>query len=139
MKKKVLFLCQGNACHSQMAEGLLKHFYGDKYEVFSAGVAPVEVNKNALEVMKEIGIDISKQTSKHISDFLNQKFDVIITITDTDTGAEPLPSFLNEAQRFNWRFFNPSEGLEYQKDLLKAFRELRDEIKEKIVDHFKPN
>lgn len=137
MKKKVLFLCPGNSCTSQMAEGLLRHFYGNEYEVFSAGVKPVGINKNAVDVMKEIGIDISRQTSKHINEFLNQKFDIIITVCD-DT-KESYPKFLDAAQKINWRFFDPLEAIDTQKDLLKALREVRDEIKEKIIEHFKPN
>lgn len=135
MKKRVLFLCPGNSCNSQMAEGLLRHFHGDEYDVYSAGVEPVEVDKNAVEVMKEIGIDISKQTSKHINNFLNQKFDIIITVCED--AKESYPTLFEEAQRLNWSFFDPAEGLTTQKDLLKALRELRDDIKTKITEHFK--
>lgn len=136
MKKKVLFLCSGKSCHSQMAEGLLKHFYGDKYEVFSAGMAPVAINQSAIEVMQEIGIDISKQVLKPIKEIANQKFDIIITLYDNDIETEPYSNIFNEALNINWKFFDPSEGIESQKDLLKALREVRDEIKEKIIEHF---
>ena len=134
MKKRVLFLCPENNCHSQMAEGLLKHFYGDKYEVFSAGVSPTCLNKNAVEVMKEIGVDISKQTSKHVNNFLDQKFDVIVTLCDKD--RDSYENLFSKAQRLRWDFIDPSEGLEYQKDLPKALREVRDGIKTKIIEHF---
>lgn len=135
MKKRVLFLCPGNSCSSQMAEGLLRHFHGDEYEVFSAGVKPIEVNKNAVQVMNEIGVDISRQTSKHINEFLNQEFDIIITLCcDSET---TFPNIFAKAQTINWKFYDPAEGIETQKDLLAALREVRDGIKEKIDEHFK--
>lgn len=137
MKKKVLFLCPGNSCHSQMAEGLLKHFYGDEYDVFSAGLNPIEVSKNVIEVMNEIGIDISNQTSKHINDFLNDHFDIIITVCDETN--ESLPALTAEAEKVRWDFFYPMEALETQKDLPKALRALRDDIKEKVLEHFRPH
>lgn len=135
MKKRVLFLCPGNSCNSQMAEGLLRHFHGDRYEVFSAGVNPLGVDKNAVEVMKEIGIDISKQTSKHVNEILNQNFDIIITVCDKEKNSDF--DFLAAAQKFNWSIFDPSEGISSQKDLYKALREVRDGIKEKIDEHLK--
>ena len=137
MKKKVLFLCPGNSCHSQMAEGLLKHFYGNEYDVFSAGLNPIEINKNAVEVMNEIGIDISKQTSKHINKFLNENFDIIITLCND--ANNPYPNIFDGALNINWELIDPSEGLWAQKDLLKALREVRDSIKDNIVEHFKPH
>ncbi len=136
MKKKVLFLCPGNSCQSQIAEGLLKHFYGSEYEVFSAGLNPIDINKNAIEVMKEIGIDISQNKTNHINDFLNQNFDIIITFcSNKEIKSSP---FLSKALTYNWSLYNPAEGIETQKDLLKALRELRDNLKQKIIEHFKP-
>lgn len=73
MKKTVLILCTGNSCRSQMAEGVLRHYGSDKFEVLSAGTKPSIVNKNAIKVMREIGIDISRHRSKHIDEFLGQK------------------------------------------------------------------
>lgn len=134
MKKRVLFLCSGNSCHSQMAEGLLKHFYGDDYEVFSAGLNPTDMSKNAIEVMKEIGIDISMQTSTPVDEFLNQPFDIIITMCNAK--GQPYPKIWDEAQKINWNLFDPSEGISAQKDLLKALRELRDDIKTKVIEYF---
>lgn len=138
MKKKVLFLCQGNSCHSQMAEGLLKHFHGNKYDVFSAGVNPAGVDKNAVEVMNEIGIDISGQTSNPISDFLNTKFDIVVKFNDVvnDLDEDAYPSFWSQVEKFDWRVFDPAERLDYQPDLLRALREVRDDIKNKINKHF---
>lgn len=134
MKKKVLFLCTGNSCRSQMAEGLLRQFHGDEYEVFSAGVNPTEINKNAIEVMKEIGIDISKQTSKHVNEFINQTFDIIITVCDN--AKESCPIFPGKAERLHWGFFDPAEVLGSQENIIKAFQEVRDEIKNKIQNYF---
>lgn len=135
MKKKVLFLCPGNACHSQMAEGLLRHFYSEDYEVFSAGLNPIEVSKNAIEVMKEIGVDISEHASKHLDNYLNQHFDIIITLCDLD--LEPYKELLASAKVFNWNLFEPSEMISAQDELPKALRELRDEMSKKIHAHFK--
>lgn len=137
MKKKVLFLCPGNACQSQMAEGLLKHFYGNEYDVFSAGLEPIDINKGAIEVMKEIGIDISEYKAKHIDNFMEQNFDIIITFCNK--GDNILPSFFEKALTYNWGLYNPAEGIETQKDLLKALREVRDELKKLIIEHFKPH
>lgn len=134
MKKKVLFLCAGNSCNSQMAEGLMRQFYGDKYEVFSAGVNPTKINKNAIDVMREIGIDISNQASKHVNELLNQPFDIIITVGDNV--KETVPSFWEAAEKYNWQLFDPAEKLDTQKDLILALREVRDEIQGKIHDYF---
>jgi len=79
MKKRVLFVCTHNSARSQMAEGLLRSLYDDKYEVFSAGTKPSKVNPNAIEVMEEIGIDISSHYSKNVKDFINEDFDYVIT------------------------------------------------------------
>lgn len=134
MKKKVLFLCSGNSCNSQMAEGLMRQFYGDKYEVFSAGINPSEINKNAVDVMKEIGIDISNQASKHFNEFLNQHFDIIITVGDSEKGT--FSDFWEAAEKHDWALFEPSEKLSTQQDLIQALRELREQIKTKIQDKF---
>ena len=79
-KMKVLFLCEHNSARSQMAEGLLRHLYGEKYEVFSAGSNPTQVNPFAIKVMAEIGIDISKQYSKNIEEFRNKSIDVVVSV-----------------------------------------------------------
>ena len=134
MKKNVLFLCTQNSCHSQMAEGILRYFSKDEYNVFSAGINPTEVDKTAVDVMKEIGIDISNQKAKSFKEFADKDFDVIITFYDHK--EEDSPSFWEKAQILHWDFVDPSEGISSQKDLLKAFREVRDEIHDKIKEHF---
>ena len=134
MKKKVLILCTGNSCRSQMAEGLLRDINNDEYEVFSAGVNPTEVNPNAIEVMKEIGINISGQKSKHVNEFTNQTFDIIITVCDN--AKESCLIFPGKAERLQWSFFDPAEALGSQENLLKAFKKVRDQIAEKIKGYF---
>ncbi|MCJ7425026.1 arsenate reductase ArsC, partial [Candidatus Bathyarchaeota archaeon] len=79
-KMKVLFLCEHNSARSQMAEGLLRHLYGEKYEVFSAGSNPTRVHPLTIKVMAEIGIDISKQTSKSIEEFRNKEIDLVVSV-----------------------------------------------------------
>lgn len=135
MKKKVLFLCAGNSCNSQMAEGLMRQFYGHEYEVFSAGVNPKKINKSAIDVMSEIGIDISNQASKHVNMVLNEPFDIIITVGDNV--KEVVPNFWDLAQKHDWQLFDPAEKLDSQEDLIPALREVREQIKEKIFDYFK--
>ncbi|MDP6686032.1 MAG: arsenate reductase ArsC, partial [Candidatus Omnitrophota bacterium] len=80
MKRKVLFLCTGNSCRSQMAEGFLRHLAGDRFEVYSAGVKPTEVNPLAIHVMDELSIDISNQKSKSVEGLLGQTFDYVVTV-----------------------------------------------------------
>src|ERR1039457_6342079 len=89
-KKKVLILCTGNSCRSQMAEGILRHFGGDRFEVFSAGTKPSIVNPIAIKVMKEIGIDISGHRSKHVDEFKGQKIDYVITVCDNAKESCPI-------------------------------------------------
>ena len=130
MKKNVLFLCTGNSCRSQMAEGLLRHFSSDKYNVFSAGVSPTKVNENAIEVMKEIGIDISHHKSKSVDEFKDKSFDIIITVCDN--AKQNCPFFPGLAERIHWDIIDPAEALGSQVHLLEAFREVRDEITKHI-------
>lgn len=134
MKKKILFLCEGNSCNSQMAEGLMRRFYGNEYEVFSAGVKPIGLNKSAIEVMSEVGIDISNQASKHINKFLNRHFDFIITVGKSP--YENISDFWQAAEKHDWMLFEPSEMLSAQEKLIPSLRELREQIKEKIHDKF---
>lgn len=82
MKARVLFLCTGNSARSQMAEGWLRHLAGDRFEVFSAGTHPVGLNSGSVEAMAEVGIDIAGHRSKHVSEFLTQPFDYVITVCD---------------------------------------------------------
>ncbi|MEJ2306055.1 MAG: arsenate reductase ArsC [candidate division WOR-3 bacterium] len=134
MKKKVLFLCTHNSARSQIAEGLLRNLLGDKYEVFSAGTEPGEVNPHSIKVMKEIGIDISQQYSKNIKDFINDDFDYVITLCG---GAkESCPFFPGGKQQFHKDFEDPSSFSGSEEEILDKFRETRDALKEWVENFF---
>jgi len=130
MKTRVLILCTGNSCRSQMAEGVMRHYGGDRLEVFSAGTKPSKVNETAIQVMQEIGIDISKQRSKSVEEFLGQGFDVIITVCDSARGACPV--IPGGGQRLHWSFPDPPHGKEITVEALAEFRKVRDMIHEKF-------
>jgi arsenate reductase len=132
MKKRVLFLCTHNSARSQMAEGLLRDLYGNRYEVFSAGMEPAGVNPNSIEVMKEIGIDISNHYSKNVKDFINEDFDYVITVCG---GAEETcPFFPGGKKQIHKDFEDPSSFSGNKKEVLNKFREVRDELKEWIIE-----
>jgi arsenate reductase len=113
-----------------MAEGLLKHFARDKFEVFSAGVNPTEVNPLSIKVMQEIGIDISKQKSKSAKEFIGQQFDYVITVCDN--AKQTCPVLPGEYQKIHWNLEDPalSQG---EEDRLKIFRKVRNRIKENVL------
>lgn len=117
-----------------MAEGLLRHYFGKKYEVFSAGTIPTQVNPYAIEVMSEIGIDISSQTSKHIDSMTNIHFDVAITVCDN--ARQSCPIVLCSEKTINWSFYDPAEAKGNKEEILESFRTVRDEIKRSIINHF---
>jgi len=124
--KRVLFLCTGNSARSQMAEGLLRHMAGDRFEVASAGVSATKLRPEATEVMREIGIDISQQRSKAVDDFVDREFDYVITVCDN--ANEQCPVFPGTTNRIHWSFDDPAavEGDELAR--LAVFRRVRDEI-----------
>jgi arsenate reductase len=126
MKKIVLILCTGNSCRSQMAEGVLRHYGFDKFEVLSAGTKPSTVNKTAIKVMQEIGIDISNHRSKHIDEFLGQKIDFIISVCDN--AKEVCPIFPGGTTRLHWPFPDPPHDKEITDSVLNEFRKVRDLI-----------
>ncbi len=126
MKIKVLILCTGNSCRSQMAEGILNHYGSHKFEVLSAGTKPSKVNEAAIMVMKEIGIDISKQRSKNVSEFLGQGFHYIITVCDN--ANESCPVFPGNSIRLHWPFPDPPHEKEITGAVLNEFRHVRDLI-----------
>ena len=101
-KTKVLFLCTGNSCRSQMAEGWLRELAGNEFEVFSAGINPVGVNPLAVAVMREAGIDISHQRSKHADEFPGQNFSYVITVCDS--AREHCPIFPGADKKLHWSF-----------------------------------
>lgn len=126
MKTRVLILCTGNSCRSQMAEGFLKHYGSDRYEVESAGTKPSRVNTTAIRVMKEIGIDISAHRSKHVKEFAGQAFDYIITVCDH--ARETCPYFPGNAVHLHWGFPDPPHDQEVTPEVLDEFRRVRDLI-----------
>ena len=130
MKTKVLILCTGNSCRSQMAEGFLRDFGGDAYEAHSAGTTPSAVNPLAVEAMREAGVDISQQRSKNVTEYLGQHFPVIITVCDN--AAKNCPIFPGPALRLHWPFQDPAEATGTPEERIAVFRKVRDEISLRI-------
>ena len=125
--KKILVLCTGNSCRSQMVEGYLKVFLNGKAEVYSAGVKNHSINQNAIKTMKDDGFDISKNTSNHVSEYEHINFDFIITVCDH--AHETCPNFFsNRAVRIHKNFFDPSK-IEDEERLIFGFEKSRNEIK----------
>jgi arsenate reductase (thioredoxin) len=134
MKKRVLFLCTANSSRSQMAEGIIKHFLGDKIDAFSAGTEATYVNPTAIEVMKEIGIDISRHQSKNLTAFDGQSFDYVITLCGS--ANETCPLYIGGTKKMHIGFDDPAKATGTQDEILKEFRRVRDEIKEKLTAFF---
>ena len=129
--KRVLILCTGNSARSQMAEGILRHEAGDRFEVFSAGVSPNQVRPEAIEAMKEIGIDISGHRSKSVDEFVGQDFDYIITVCDN--AKETCPVFPGKAQRIHKNFEDPpSASVGDYNSRMASFHRVRGEIRDWI-------
>lgn len=129
MKKRVLFLCTGNSCRSQMAEGWLRHLKGDKFAAFSAGVAKHGMNQHAIKVMQEAGVDISGQHSKLLSELENRDFDLVVTVCGN--AHESCPVFPGRARIVHVPFDDPpalTRGLTEENDILPVYRRVRDEI-----------
>ena len=135
MKNKILILCTGNTCRSQMAEGFLKSF-DSKIEVSSAGVKPEErVNPNAVKVMNEIGIDISRGIPQNVNEFINDSFDFVITVCDN--AKETCPFFLGDVkERLHIGFEDPADATGTEEEILSVFREIRDEIKRDFYEFY---
>lgn len=127
MKKKILVLCTGNSCRSQMAEGYLRHFAGDKAEVYSAGVETHGVNPKAVQIMKEDGIDISGHTSNHVNEYRDIDFDYIITVCDN--AKEQCPYFPSKAKKFHYNFPDPAKASGTEEQVMQQFREVRNMIR----------
>lgn len=125
--KKILVLCTGNSCRSQMAEGYLRHFAKDKAEVFSAGVETHGVNPKAIAIMKEDGIDLSGYTSNNVNEYLDVAFDCVITVCDH--AKERCPVFPSQAQQFHYNFPDPAKAMGTEEEVRKQFSKVRDLIK----------
>ena len=136
-RKRVLILCTGNSARSQMAEGLLRDLGGGKFEVESAGVNPSRVRPEAVEAMREVGIDISGHRSKSADEFVGQEFDYIITVCDN--ARETCPVFPGRAERIHRSFEDPPAlGDADPETTMVVFRRVRDEIGEWLRDEFIP-
>ena len=136
-KKRVLFICTHNSARSQIAEGVMNQIYGEVFEAFSAGTEPSSVNPFAIEVMGEIGIDISRHRSKSVEEFLEQDFDYVITVCDQ--ANEACPFFPGGKERIHKGFVDPAEVQGSDLEKRAAFRKARDEIMEWIEKNFLPS
>jgi arsenate reductase (thioredoxin) len=133
MKRRVLILCTGNSARSQMAEGILRHDGGYAFEVESAGVKPGGVRLEAIQVMREIGIDISGHRSKSVDEFIGQEFDTVITVCDN--AKETCPVFPGKTERVHRSFEDPPPpDAGSDEERLSIFRRVRDEIREWMKD-----
>ena len=129
-KTRVLILCTGNSARSQMAEGLLRHEGGERFEAHSAGTVASFVRPQAIEAMREIGIDISTHRSKSVDEFLGQEFDYVITVCDN--ANEHCPIFPGKTQRIHWSFDDPAEATGSEAEVLAFFGRVRGEIREQL-------
>ncbi|HEV2830205.1 MAG TPA: arsenate reductase ArsC [Pyrinomonadaceae bacterium] len=129
-RKRVLILCTGNSARSQMAEGLLRHDGGNDFIVESAGLEPSFVRTEAIEVMRELGIDISGQRSKSIDKFQGQPFDYVITVCDN--ANQNCPLFPAATHRIHWSIEDPAAVTGDEKTRLQAFRAARDDLHERL-------
>ena len=135
MKKRILILCTGNSCRSQMAEGFLKSF-DSELEVFSAGTIPAEkVNPNSVIVMEEVGIDISSQSPQNVDEFVDQSFDSVITVCDN--AKEVCPVFTGHVKhQFHIPFDDPAVAIGTDEEILAVYRRVRDEIKKEFTQFY---
>ena len=130
-KKKIIFICTGNACRSQIAHGLLENIAGDKFEVFSAGSHPSRVHTMSIKIMEEIGIDISHHTSDFIDDYLKTGIEIVITLCDN--ANETCPLFPGDIKKIHWSINDPIKALDYNKHQIESFRKTREDIKSRII------
>lgn len=128
MTKKILVLCTGNSCRSQIAEGYLRHFANGNAEVYSAGVETHGVNPKAIAIMQEDGIDISNHTSTNIDEYYDIDFDFVITVCDN--AKERCPFFPTKAKKFHHNFSDPAKAKGTDEEINEQFRQVRQQIKE---------
>ena len=131
--KKILVLCTGNSCRSQIAEGYLQYFAGNKAKVYSAGIETHGVNPKAISIMKEDGIDISKHTSNNMDEYYDIDFDCVITVCDN--AKENCPFFPGKAKKFHHNFPDPAKTKGNEKEILEEFRNVQKMIK-KYCENF---
>lgn len=135
--KKILVLCTGNSCRSQIADGYLKHFAGPKAQVYSAGVETHGVNPRAIETMREDGIDISTHTSNNVNEYVAIDFDYVITVCDN--AKERCPFFPSNAQKFHYNFPDPAKATGTEAEITAEFRRVRQLIKDYCEQFVKEN
>jgi len=128
---RVLFLCTGNSCRSQMAEGWARHLLGNRVEAFSAGTDPGPVNPRAIQVMQEVRVDISSHRSKSLEDFSGQSFDLVITLCD-DAEAR-CPVFTGAPKKIHMRFPDPGRAVGSEETVMEVFRKVRDRIRRELI------
>ena len=127
---RVLFLCTHNSARSQMAEGLLRHLAGERFEVMSAGTEATHVRPLAVQVMAEVGVDISGQESKTLKRYLGEPFDYVVTVCDE--ANEACPFFPGAKNRLHWSLEDPAQATGSEEERLAVFRRVRDELREHI-------
>ncbi|MBB5620997.1 arsenate reductase [Pedobacter cryoconitis] len=136
--KKVLVLCTGNSCRSQLAEGFLRQFAGNQAEIYSAGIETHGVNPKAIQVMSEVGIDLSAHTSNHVDEYSNIDFDYVITVCDN--AKESCPYFPSQAVKLHYNFPDPAKAKGTDQEIMQEFRRVRDLIKDYasvfVQEHF---
>jgi arsenate reductase len=138
-KIKVLFLCTGNSCRSQMAEGWAGHLKSDTIDAYSAGIRPIGVSSSAIKVMAEVGVDISKQTSRHVDDLDGIDFDYVVTLCDS--AKQQCPVFAGKAKLVHRAFEDPYFAAGTEEQITQVFRKTRDDIRafvEKLPQVLKP-
>ena len=135
--KRILVLCTGNSCRSQIAEGYMRFFSKDKAAIFSAGVETHGVNLRAIQIMKEDGIDISNHTSNNINEYLDIDFDYVITVCDN--AKERCPFFPSNAKKFHQNFPDPAKATGSEEEIMQQFREVRNMIKKYSENFVKEN
>jgi len=135
-KIKVLFLCMGNSCRSQIAEGWARHLKSDVIEVYSAGIRPIGVNSRTIKVMAEAGVDVSDQTSEHVDELVGIDFDYVVTVCDN--AREQCPIFPGRTRHVHRAFDDPYFATGSEEEIMAVFRRVRDQIKafvEKMPDN----
>ena len=136
-KRKIIFICTGNACRSQIAEGLLRNLASDKFSVFSAGSHPNQVHPMSVAVMEEVGIDISHHTSDPISDYIDHGIDVVITVCDN--AKQVCPVFPGNVERIHWSIEDPFNGWDFDPLDLDNFRKVREDLDVRIKNFLQSN
>ena len=133
-RERVLFICTHNSARSQMAEGLLRHLHGDRYEASSAGTEPGSLHPLAVRAMAEAGIDISAARAKGIDSLGDERFDLAVTVCDE--AAEACPTYPGAARHAHWGLPDPSRATGNEEERLEAFRTVRDEVRRRIEEEF---